>query len=182
MSSTLGSQHPRVLEMKSELSATRRSLQNESSSYSSQTSADLSGARELEAKLGAAVEQQRVKVLNFKKAQAEGSKYLLEFESAQTVYKRALDGYDAIMFTSGGHGTNVKIVSPAVPPQKAAKPNTLKIMLGMIVLSLLLGLLGPLTYDLLFQRRIRCVDDIERSFDVPVLVELDALPPGLGAA
>ena len=178
-SSTLGSQHPRVVELRSEIEAVHRSLQAETNNYSSQTSSDLSAARELESKLGAAVEQQRLKVLNFRKIQEDGNKYLLELESAQTVYKRALDGYDAIMFTSGGHGTNVKIVSPAVPPLTAAKPNKIKIMAAASLVGLLLGFLGPLTYDLMFNRRIRCIDDIERSFDIPVLVELDALPPGL---
>jgi len=182
MSSTLGPQHPKVVELKSELDATRTALRGETSTYSSQTSTDLAAARELEAKLKSAVEEQRLKVLNFRKVQEEGNKYLLELESAQTVYKRALDGYDQIMFSSGGHGTNVKVVSPAVPPLTAAKPDKLKIMGGALFLGLLFGLLGPLAYDLLFDRRIRCPDDIERSFDIPVLVELGALPTSVGIA
>ena len=182
LSSTLGPQHPKVLELKSELAATRKSLQSETSTYSSQTSADLSAARELEGKLRAAVEEQRLKVLNFRKVQEEGNKYVLELESAQSVYKRALDGYDEIMFTSGGHGTNVKFVSPAVPPLIAAKPDKLKLMGGAAFIGLFLGLFGPMAYDLLFNRRIRCADDVERSFEIPVLVELDALPRGLSTA
>ncbi len=31
-------------------------------------------------------------------------------------------------------------------------------------------------YEMLFDRRIRCADDMERSFDIPVLAELDAIP------
>jgi succinoglycan biosynthesis transport protein ExoP len=182
LTSTMGSQHPRVLELKSEIASTQKALHSETSNYSSQTSSDLAAAKELESKLGAAVEQQRLKVLNFKKIQEDGNKYLLELESAQTVYKRALDGYDAIMFTSGGHGTNVKLVSPAVPPLTAAKPNKIKILGAASLMGLLLGLLAPLTYDLIFDRRIRCIDDVERSFDIPVLIELDALPPGLSVA
>lgn len=182
LSSTLGSQHPKVLELKSELDATRKSLQGETTSYSSQTSADLSAARQLEGKLRAAVEEQRLKVLSFRKVQEEGSKYLLELESAQSVYKRALDGYDEIMFTSGGHGTNVKFVSRAVPPLIAAKPDKVKIMGAALAIGLLLGLLGPMIYELMFNRRIRCADDMERSFEIPVLVELDAIPRGLSTA
>ena len=182
LSSTLGSQHPKVLELKSQLSSTRRSLAAETTTYSTQTSADLFAARQLEAKLRAAVEEQRLKVLNFRKIQGEGSKYVLELESAQTVYKRALDGYDAIMFTSGGHGTNVKFVSRAVPPLVASKPDKIKLMGGSLAIGLFLGLLGPMTYELLFNRRIRCADDMERSFAVPVLIELDALPRGLSTA
>ncbi len=182
LSSTLGPQHPRVLELKSQIASTRKSLAAETASYSSQTSADLTAARQLEANLRTAVEEQRIKVLNYRKTQEEGAKYSLELESAQTVYKRALDGYDTIMFTSGGHGTNVKFVSRAVPPLIAAKPDKVKLMGAASVLGLMLGLLGPLAYELLFNRRIRCVDDMERSFAIPVLIELNALPRGLVAA
>ena len=45
-----------------------------------------------------------------------------------------------------------------------------------------LGLLGPMGYELLFNRRIRCVDDVERSFAIPVLIELNARPRGLVTA
>jgi polysaccharide biosynthesis transport protein len=182
LSSTLAPQHPKILELKSQLASTRRSLAAETTTFSTQTSADLLAARQLEAKLRAAVEEQRLKVLNFRKIQEEGSKYVLELESAQTVYKRALDGYDAIMFTSGGHGTNVKFVSRAVPPLIAAKPDKIKLMGAALVIGLFLGLIGPMAYELLFNRRIRCADDMERSFAVPVLIELDALPRGLSTA
>lgn len=176
LSSTLGPQHPRVLELKSEIASTRRSLAAETASFSSQTTADLVAARQLESKLRAAVEDQRIKVLTYRKTQEEGAKYLLELESAQTVYKRALDGYDTIMFTSGGHGTNVKFVSRAVPPLIAAKPDKVKLMGASAAIALALGLLLPVGYELFFNRRIRCVDDVERSFSLPVLVELGSLP------
>ena len=64
----------------------------------------------------------------------------------------------------------------------AAKPDKVKLMGAASVLGLMLGLLGPLAYELLFNRRIRCVDDMERSFAIPVLIELNALPRGLVAA
>ncbi len=122
------------------------------------------------------VEEQRLKVLNVRRLQDEGTKYALELESAQTVYKRALDGYDEIMFASGGHTTNVNFVSRAVPPLKAAKPNKVKILFGSILAGLILGLAGPLAYEILVNRKIRCADDLERSFGIPVLIELDEIP------
>jgi hypothetical protein len=38
-----------------------------------------------------------------------------------------------------------------------------------------LGLLIPLLYELLMNRRLRCRDDIERSFGVPVLMEFNPI-------
>jgi hypothetical protein len=41
-----------------------------------------------------------------------------------------------------------------------------------------LGLALPVAYELLINRRIRCRDDFERGFAVPVLIELDAIRAG----
>jgi uncharacterized protein involved in exopolysaccharide biosynthesis len=178
---TYGALHPKVLELENQIRATQRNLDTELHSMSSGNSADLVAARELEAKMHAAVEEQRNKVLGVNKLQDEGMKYELELESAQSVYKRALDGYDQIMFASGAHVANISVVSSAIPPQKAAKPNKVKLLLAGIFLGIVAGLLGPLAHELLVNRRVRCRDDFERDFDVPVLMEFDAIVPA-GAA
>jgi succinoglycan biosynthesis transport protein ExoP len=181
LSTTLGPQHPKVIELKSQIAATRKSLAIEMQSYASSANSDLSSLRQLEAKLKGAVEEQRQKVLNMRRLQDEGAKYVVELESAQSVYKRALDGYDEIMFAAGGHTTNVTFVSRAVPPLKAAKPNKVAIFLMSIVGGLGLGLVLPTLYELFFQRRVRCADDLERAFAIPVLVELSEIPSLSGA-
>jgi hypothetical protein len=37
------------------------------------------------------------------------------------------------------------------------------------------GVAGPLIYELLFNRRLRCRDDIERMFGIPVLAQFDPI-------
>jgi uncharacterized protein involved in exopolysaccharide biosynthesis len=172
---TYGAQHPKVLELENQIHATQRNLDSELHSVSSGNSSDLVAARELEAKMRAAVEEQRNKVLGVNKLQDEGTKYELELESAQSVYKRALDGYDQIMFASGGHTANISVVSAAVPPQKATKPNKPKLLILGVLAGIFIGLLAPLVYELLINRRIRCRDDYERNFDLPVLMEFDRI-------
>jgi uncharacterized protein involved in exopolysaccharide biosynthesis len=146
-------------------------LHSASSTYSS----DLIAAQQLEAKMRTAVEEQRAKVLGVNKLQGEGSKFELELESAQSVYKRALDGYDTIMLASGGHVANISIVSAAVPPQKAARPNKIKLLMMGVMAGIAVGVLAPLIYELLLNRRIRCRDDFERDLDIPVLMEFDRI-------
>ena len=136
----------------------------------------------MEAKMRAAVEEQREKVLGVNKVQDEGTKFELELQSAQSVYKRALDGYDQIMFASGGHSANISIVSSAVPPQKAAKPNKFKLLVMGVLAGIAVGLLAPLIYELLVNRRVRCRDDFERDFDLPVLMEFDPIITARSAA
>ena len=173
--STMGSAHPKVVELENQIAAIRKALNEEIAASGNSASSELVSARQLEQKLAAAVEEQRAKVLAVRKLQDEGTKYVLELESAQSVYKRALDGYDQIMFASGEHDTNVHLISRAVPATKAIKPNKIKLVfLGMIA-GLLVGLGAPFAYELIFDRRVRCRDDFERGFGIPVLSEFDAI-------
>jgi len=179
---TLGSQHPKVLELENQLNANQRILDSEFNSFSEGATSELTASRQLEAKLKAAVDEQRAKVLANSKLQDEGTKYLLELESAQAVYKRALDQYDQIMFVSGEHLTT--LASRAVPPQTPSKPDKPKLMIAGIFFALLIGLAVPVGYELLIDRRIRCPDDFERGFAVPVLMEFESIatPLARGAA
>lgn len=180
--SSMGSAHPKVIEMQNQIAATRRSLAEETSTYSNNISSQLVAARQLRQKLAAAVEEQRTKVLGVRKLQDEGTKFVLELESAQSVYKRALDGYDQIMFASGDHYTNVNFVSRALPAMKAIKPNKPKLALVGALAGLLIGLAAPFGYELVLNRRVRCRDDFERGFGVPVLSEFHAIDFAPGSA
>jgi succinoglycan biosynthesis transport protein ExoP len=169
-SSTLGPRHPKVLELQSQIAAAHRSLDHEIQSFSQNNSGGVASAAQLEDKLRHAVDEQHTKLLKIREMQDEGQKIQLELESAQTVYKRALDGYDQIMFASSS------IVSRATPPLEASKPNKI-VLLGLgALMAALFGLLGPLFYELWFNRRLHCRDDIERDLGLPVLAELDRIP------
>jgi uncharacterized protein involved in exopolysaccharide biosynthesis len=163
-------QFPAVIEMQSSIGATRRSLAAALTSYSANASAGLGAARRLQRNLQQAVADQRVKVLAAGQLHDNAAKYLLALESARTVYRRALEGYDQIMFASGGQYTNTSLVSHATPPVRASTPKVLTgIALGGMA-ALLLGLGIPLGYEFL-NRRVRCRDDLERHHAIPVLVE-----------
>jgi uncharacterized protein involved in exopolysaccharide biosynthesis len=168
-SSTLGPRHPKVLELESQIAATRRSLAREIGSFSQNSSGEASSAAQLEAKLKRAVDDQRAKLVNLRTQQDEGAKLALELESAETVYKRALDGYDQQLFAS------TSFVSHATPPPDAASPN--KIMLAILgaLVAGIAGLAVPLGRELMFNRRLHCRDDIERDLGLPVLAELHSI-------
>jgi uncharacterized protein involved in exopolysaccharide biosynthesis len=166
--------YPDILDLQSQVQDARRSLASAVRSYTANASATLSVAQRLEQSLQRAVAEQRAKVLARGQLHDEGAKYLLELESSQAVYKRALEGYDQVMFASGGHYTNVSIISRATPPVKPSKP---KILTGLILgcmAAFVLGLGLPLGYEL-FNRRVRCRDDVERHHGIPVLVEFGRL-------
>lgn len=178
MRSTLGARHPKVLELESEIAANQRNLARAVQTLTSGASAELTAARQLEAKLQAAVTEQRTKVLGVSRLQDEGTKYVLELESAQSVYKRALDGYDQIMFASDSRFSKVNLVSRAVPPQTSSKPKKVKLLMMGALAGIFLGLALPVAYELVINRRVRCRDDFERGFSIPVLMEFDGIPAG----
>lgn len=171
---TLGPMHPRLLALQSEISATRQSLNTELHVYSGNAKAELTSATQLEGQLQKATDSQRASVIRIRQLQDEGAKYQLELDSAQVVYKRALDGYDQVMFASGGGYTNVNFVSRATPPAKPSKP---KIRVALVLACLFgggLGLAIPFGYEILLNRRVRCRDDLEREYGIPVLMELSS--------
>ncbi len=172
--------HPDILELQNLTEATRRSLAIALQSYSANASAGVSMARSLEHSLQQAVAEQRSKVLATGQLHDEAAKYLLELESTQVVYRRALEGYDQIMFASGGHYTNITLVSRATPPVNASKPRVLAMLFLGGIAAGIFGLGIPLVYEL-FHRRVRCRDDLERHHGIPVLIELGRLPRRLTA-
>lgn len=176
---TLGPQHPKVLELKSRLNATRAALHREIAVYAGNNTAEILSDRQLEQALQSAVEQQRAKLLAVREQQDEGAKLLLELESAQAVYKRALDGYDQIMFASGGKLTNVSLMSRAVPAVAPTKPRKLRVLVLGIAGALFIGVLAPLAYELWVHRRVRCRDDLELEFGMPVLAVLERSASGV---
>ncbi len=179
LSVTYGAQHPRVIEVRNQIATTRQQLTNALRTMSENTATQLQRARQLEAKYAQAVAEQHTKVLNLREHQGQGAKLKLELDSAQSVYKRALDGYDQFMFASAQTNSDLSLVSRATIPVKATSPNTIKLMIIGVVCGLGLGIGLPLLYELLFDRRVRCRDDIERSFGLPVLANFEAiaLPP-----
>jgi polysaccharide biosynthesis transport protein len=166
-------QHPDIIELESQITATRNSLNLALQSYTDNAATGLRVAKQLEQSLQQEVVEHRNKVLSKGRLHDEAAKYLLEFDSAQAVYKRALDNYDQISFAAASRLTNVSFVSHATPPVKPSKPKVLTgIMLGVIA-AFILAFGIPLIYEL-FNRRVRCRDDLERHHGIPVLVEFSA--------
>ena len=167
--------HPEIVELQSQIEANERSLASALQSYTTNASNGVGATHRLEQNLQQAVAEQRKKVLANSELHDQAAKYMLALDSAQTVYKRALEGYDQIKFASSGRNTNISFVSRATPPAKPSKPKVLTGFLLGTLAALFLAFGLPLIYEL-FNRRVRCRDDLERHHGIPVLVEFGALP------
>jgi succinoglycan biosynthesis transport protein ExoP len=165
---TLGPRHPRVLQLQTEIDATRAQLQ-------STMRARLASVRDLEAKYQAAVTMERNRLLDRRALQDEGAKLLLEQQAAKETYSQALRGMDQVQFASVGNYKDVAVLSRAEPPVKPTKPKKLKLFLMAVAASFALALGGPFAYELLFSRRIRCRDDLERHFRIVMLAHFERM-------
>ena len=171
MTPTLGSNHPKVKQLLEQIRGTEGEINAEISTLTRGNSAAITANGELEKKLRSAIAQQNEKVLAMRKVRDEANQYVLALESAQAVYKRALDGYDQIMFATAGKYNYVNLVTRAVPPVYSARPNKPKLALLAAVLGLGCGIVGPFAYELFVNRRIRCHNDLEVALGVRVLVD-----------
>lgn len=166
---TLGPRHPKVLQLQSQIAATRQAI-------AAGISSQLAAARQMVEQYSAAVKAQRDIVLKRRRVQDEGTKLMLELQSAEATYKRALDGYPEVQFASTGGASDVALISPATPPVQATKPPKKKYFLASCVLSFGLAFGVPFIYELLLNRRLRCRDDLERHFGIPVLAQFGPIP------
>lgn len=176
LSGTFGPQHPKILALKAQITATQQQIDRAVGTLSDNANTQLARARDLEAQYTRALADQRSKILGLRDQAGNGAKLQLELESAQAVYKRALDGYDQVMFASTGNNTMVSLLSRATPPVIPTKPNKPKLFAVAFLISLFIGFAGPVVFELLFDRRLRCKDDIERSFGIPVLARFGPIP------
>ena len=168
------SDYPDLKDLKASIEDTKQVLANTVRKYAENEEQKLTVAKELEKSLEIAVAKQRAKVLARGNLHDEAENYTLALQSAQAVYKRALDGYDELRYTEKSRNTNVNIVSHATPPLKYSKPKVVKGLILGAVAAFMLGLGIPMGYEL-FRRRVRCRDDLERDHGIPVLAELGTL-------
>jgi polysaccharide biosynthesis transport protein len=168
---TLGEQHPKVIDLRTQMDSAKREMGREIANYANSTSSELANARELEAKLLEARGAQKARVLGVRKGMDDGKKLLLELESAKQSYKAMLDNYDKVQISATGGYNNINVASRAEIPVQSARPKKAKLLAAAILAAL--GLAGslPLAYELILNRRIRVRDDVEVAMGLPVLAE-----------
>jgi uncharacterized protein involved in exopolysaccharide biosynthesis len=168
---TYGSQHTKVLELQNQIDATQRTLDTAASSNVANASIELAAAGELEEKLRVAVEQQRAKLMQARGVQDESQKLLLELDSARSAYKAALDELDHVQVTARGQYSNISVMSHAEVPVRPTSPKSLKLFMLAVFAAFAAGIALPFLWDLFFDRRIRCGDDITNDLRLPLLAE-----------
>jgi uncharacterized protein involved in exopolysaccharide biosynthesis len=172
--------HPALARLATERATTSAQLDAAMRSVQGDAQANLRAAQQVESSLTAEVYRQRGGLVVEGAQRDEAAQLRLTLESAQTVYRRALEGYDAVVFAAETDRKNVEMASPAAPPVEPLGGARWRLAALAVVVSLGLALLVPLVVELA-SRRVRTAFDLERDHGVPVLGELAGTPLWMGA-
>lgn len=171
---TDGPKNPRVVELQAQIDATKKAIDEETRIDLGDSDAQLQSARALEAKLQRASDEQRGRVIVERQLKEEREKYKTNLELAQTAYRRALDSYEQITRDSSSKYQGINLISRATPPTQATGSRTRVGLVVALVAGLMFGLASAFAWGLV-DRRVRCRDDIEREYGIPVIAEFGAV-------
>jgi len=166
---SLGRNHPQYVRAESELRSLREKLDAETQKIASGFATSRDVGKDKESELRAAVEAQKLKLLNLKSQRDEAAGLRRDVESAQRAFDAVSERINQSTLQSSSMQTNVAILSAATEPSLPSFPKPLGVML---LLSAVLGaaLAGAAAYLAeSIDRRVRSVDDLVRTFEVPVL-------------
>lgn len=163
--------HPAIARLATERETTHAMLEAAMQSVRSDAEAALRAAQQIERSLTAEVNRQRAGLVLEGAQRDEAAQLRLTLESAQTVYRRALDGFDAVVFAAETSRNNITVASPAAAPVEPLGGSRWRLAAVGVLGSMVLAVALPLLLELL-RRRVLTAADLERDHGLPVLGEL----------
>ena len=170
------SSHPRYEEASAEVNKLRAELRNNTQATAKGLARSAVIAEQREAKLSAALDAQKMKVLDLNRARDELNLLSKEVESAQRAYDNILQRLSQSSIEGQSSQSEVTILSKAVAPFKAVRPKPLLYLALALFGGALLGL-GLAMLAEMHDRRVRTIVDLTDVLQAPVLGTIDWGPP-----
>ncbi|MCH8620581.1 Wzz/FepE/Etk N-terminal domain-containing protein [Undibacterium sp. TS12] len=168
---TLGVRHPKYIAINDERQALLDKLQRESATAFEMLGAAEARLMQQEKVIEAEIATYQKKTFENKKHRDVISSYQRQLDSVQKIYNAAIQKFDELLMTSNVAISNASVMQWAELPEKHAKP----LMRNNIVFGMLAGLVMGFGLAFLLElmnRRVRCLEDLEREFDEPVMAKL----------
>jgi len=164
----LGPNHPEIAKIDAELSSLRARVAVETQRVASSlgTTSRISAARENE--IAAAVEEQKVRVLELKSHRDQIAVLQRDVENAQRAYDLVTQRLAQTSLESQTQQTNVAVLTAATAPLRHSSPKTLMNVVLAVFLGSLLGLGAALLLEFVDQR-VRGEVDLAQLGGIPVL-------------
>lgn len=170
-SNSLGENHPKIVKLKSELSAARNRLDREIKSITDGIVNSVDLAKQREDGIARAMEKQKKSVLSLKEGHDSIAVLQREVDSARATYNAALNQLNTTSMLSMVSQTNVSIVDHATIPTRPATPDVAKNLAVGAFGGLLLGV-GMALFLGVFVRRVHSEEDLVSGIGIPLLGHL----------
>jgi succinoglycan biosynthesis transport protein ExoP len=165
--SRLGQNHPEYKRLAAQLNE----LQSQLGSQIGRLSASLGAANAQDAQkvdnILAAVNQQRLKVIDLNVDMDHLQVLQTQVDSAQKAYQTVADRYLQTNLQSQSSVTNVSLLTSASPPIEPSAPKPLLYIAVAVILGFIFGAISALVGEF-SDRRIRSVEDFEMSLGMPL--------------
>lgn len=168
LTSRYGENHPQVIELKAAMAETRNRLEVETRRVTGGVGVSNTINKQRERQVRSELAAQRSKVLQLKTVRDEGAVLQRDVENARQAYDLLQARYNQTNLERQTTQSNINILTEATPPTKPSSPRVvLNSILG-IFFGLLLGV-GVVLLLEFRDRRIRGVDDVAATLDLPLL-------------
>jgi protein tyrosine kinase modulator len=171
-----GVNHPQYRRQQAEIESRKERLDAEIAKLVAATEARTRQGEQREQQLQSAFDSQRQRLLEMKESRDKLTVLMRNVDSAQQAYETVMQRYLTSQVESRASKTNVAILNPAVAPRL---PHSPKVMLNValsFVVGIMLGTALIVALEL-SDRRVRGIEDLRYSPDVPLLGELSAWQP-----
>jgi polysaccharide biosynthesis transport protein len=164
---TLGPNHPQRVQLEGQLVELKQQLDQEMRLVSGSTNMAKTTGGFRESELRAAIAAQRERVISSREVRDTIAILAQDVEAAKTIYESVLQRGNQLNLEKQTDQTNVSVLSPAVEPIYAARPDKPKLLLMTIFGALAAALASAGAIEFL-SRKVRVIEDIMID-DVPVL-------------
>lgn len=168
---TLGVRHPKYIAINDERQALMEKMQKESATAFEMLGTVDTRLMQQEKAIESEIAIYQKKTFENKKHRDVISSYQRQLESVQKIYNSAIQKFDELLMTSNVAISDASVMQWAELPEKHSKP----LLRNNLVFGLLAGLVFGLGLAFLLElmnRRVRCLEDLEREFDEPVMAKI----------
>lgn len=171
LSSTLGENHPSVIQSRARLNELKSRLAAEIRKVGNGVSVTNSINQSRVADVQAALNAQRTKVLQLKEQRDQIGILQKDVENAQRAYDNVLARLNQSSLESENKLPSVAVLSPALEPVKPSSPKLVLNTVGGIFFGILLAI-GTAFISEFKDRRIRSLQDLTQTLSLPVIGSL----------
>lgn len=172
ISQNVGRNHPQYRTAKAEVDQLRSTLNRHIQSASNSLLNNANILQQREARISAALEAQKVKILALNRTRDESSVLTKEMDVARQAYETAMQRFTQLNLEGQSNLSDVTILNPATPPIFPSSPKIVINILVAIFLGSALGLALGFLAEML-DPRVRSDKDLIAVLQAPVLGEIE---------